>query len=97
MLLVLIVFWSVIYTVAGLIILASVPALRVTLLNLIALVIGALIGSIVFSSVYVYLVLRAPFNNHPNAAYFVGAIAGGALLLWLKIRFVKSPRDSRLL
>jgi uncharacterized membrane protein YeaQ/YmgE (transglycosylase-associated protein family) len=93
MLLLLIVFWCVIYSVMGLIILAIVPGLRVTLLNLIALVIGALIGSMIFSSLYVYLQLRAPFDNHPNAAYSFGAIAGGALLLWLRIRFVKSLRD----
>jgi hypothetical protein len=36
-----VVFWSVIYAFVGRIVLVAVPALRVTLLNLIAFVIGA--------------------------------------------------------
>jgi uncharacterized membrane protein YeaQ/YmgE (transglycosylase-associated protein family) len=90
-----VVFWCLIYTFVGLIVLATVPALRVTLLNLIAFVIGALIGSTIFSIVSGQF--HSPLDNYPNAAHFVGAVTGGAVLVWLKMRFVKSPSDGRLL
>ncbi len=90
-----VVFWCVIYTFVGLIVLASIPALRVTLLNLIAFVIGALIGSTIFSVVSGQF--RSPLDNYPDAIHFVGAVTGGVVLVFLKIRFVKSTSDSRLL
>ena len=90
-----VVFWSVIYTFMGLIVLASIPALRVTLLNLIAFVIGALIGSTIFSVVSGQF--HSPLDNYPDAIHFVGAVTGGVVLVLLKMRFVKSPSDSRLL
>lgn len=89
-----VVFWCVIYGFLGLIVLASVPALRVTVLNLIAFVVGALAGSTIFSIVYGQY--RGPLDNYPDAIHFVGALAGGAVLVWLKMRFVKSPSDGRL-
>ena len=90
-----VVFWCVTYGFVGLIVLASVPALRVTLLNLIAFVVGALVGSKIFSIIYGQY--QGPLDNYPDAIHFVGALAGGAALLWLKMRYVKSPSDSRLL
>jgi hypothetical protein len=88
-------FWCVIYTFVGLIVLATVPALRVTLLNLIVFVMGALIGSTIFSIASGQF--HSPLDNYPDAIHFVGAVTGGAVLVWLKMRFVKSPSDSRLL
>jgi hypothetical protein len=90
-----VVFWCVIYTFVGLIVLASIPALRVTLLNLIAFVIGALIGSTIFSVVSGQF--HGPLDNYPDAIHFVGAVTGGVVLVFLKMWFVKSPSDSRLL
>jgi|ERR1700674_5309508 len=89
-----VVFWCVVYTFVGLIVLAIVPALRVTLLNLTAFVIGALIGSTVFSILSGQF--QGPLDNYPNAIHFAGAVIGGSGLAWLKIRLVKSPSDSRL-
>jgi hypothetical protein len=90
-----VVFWCVIYMFVGLIVLAALPTLRVTLLNLIAFVVGALIGSTFFSIASGQF--HSPLDNYPDAIHFVGAVTGGIALLWLKLRFVKSPRDSRLL
>ena len=90
-----VVFWCVIYTFVGLIVLASVPALRVTLVNVVVFVIGGLIGSTIFSIEYGQY--RGPLDNYPDAVHFIGAVIGGILLVWLKMRFLKSPHDSRLL
>jgi hypothetical protein len=92
---VIVVFWSVIYAFVGLIVLATVPALRVTLLNLVAFVVGGLTGSTIFSIAYGQF--RGPWDNYPDAIHFVGALTGGLVLVWLKMRFVKSPGESRLL
>jgi hypothetical protein len=90
-----VVFWCMVYGFVGLIVLATVPALRVTLLNLTAFVIGALIGSTVFSVVSGQF--QGPLDNYPDAIHFAGAVVVGAGFVWLKTRFVKSPSDSRLL
>jgi hypothetical protein len=90
-----VVFWCLVYAIVGLIVLASVPTLRVTLLNLIAFVIGALIGSQIFS--FVYGQYRGPLDNYPDFAHLVGAAVGGTLFVWLKLRFVKSSSDGRLI
>jgi len=87
--------WCVVYTFVGLIVLVTVPAFRVTLLNIIAFVIGALIGSTIFSMASGQF--HSPLDNYPDAIHFVGAVTGGVVLVWLKMRFVKSPSDSRLL
>jgi hypothetical protein len=87
--------WSAVYIIVGLIILSSMPGLRVTLLNLIAFVFEGLLGSEIFSIVYGRY--RGPFDNYPDAIGLVGAVAGGAFVVWLKMRFVKTPSDSRLL
>ena len=90
-----VVFWSVIYALVGLIVLATIPALRVTLLNLVAFVVGALIGSTIFSIASGQF--RSPLDNYPDAIHFAGALTGGVLLVWLKMRFLKSPNEGRLL
>jgi hypothetical protein len=78
-----VVFWCAVYAIVGLIVLASVPTLRVTLLNLIAYVIGGLIGSQIFSIAYGQY--RGALDNYPDFARFVGAAIGGTLLVWLKL------------
>jgi uncharacterized membrane protein YeaQ/YmgE (transglycosylase-associated protein family) len=90
-----VVFWCVIYTFVGVIVLVTVPALRVSLLNLIAFVIGALIGSTIFSIASGQF--HSPLDNYPDAVHFVGAVTGGVVLVWLKMRLLKSQSDSRLL
>jgi hypothetical protein len=85
-------FWCVIYMFVGLIVLASVPALRVTLLNLIAFVIGALVGSTIFSIAYGQF--HSPLDNYPDAIHFVGAVTGGIVLVWLKCDLVYDLSES---
>ena len=46
------VYWCLVYTIAGFIVLAFVPKLRVTLLNLVAFVIGGFAGSAGILQVY---------------------------------------------
>jgi hypothetical protein len=88
-------FWCVIYAIAGLWVLAGVPALRVTLFNLIAFVIGAFAGSA--ASLSLYGRYRGRFDNYPDAISFIGAMAVGTLLVVLKLRFVKTQSHSRFL
>jgi hypothetical protein len=90
-----VVFWCVVYAFLGLLVLATVSTLRVTFLNLTVFVIGALVGSTVFSIMSGQF--QGSLDNYPDAIHFAGAVVGGAALVWLKIRFVKSPGDSRLL
>jgi hypothetical protein len=89
-------FYSLVYVVLGSIFLALVPALRLTLLNLIVFVLGAWVGGLAFLLTYVN---TAPvgFDKYPDAVRLVGAIATGTLLVWLKMRFFKTPNDSRIL
>jgi hypothetical protein len=90
------VYWCLVFTIVGLIVLAAVPTLRVTLLNLIAFVIGGFAGSA--GTLYVYGIYRfGLLENYPMTISLVGAIAGGTLLVWLKIRFIKTSGDTRLL
>jgi uncharacterized membrane protein YeaQ/YmgE (transglycosylase-associated protein family) len=88
----LVVYWCLVYTIAGFIVLASVPKLRVTVLNLLAFVIGAFAGRT--GTLYVYGAYRFGFlENYPITIGLVGAIAGGILLVWLKTRFIKTSDD----
>jgi hypothetical protein len=82
----------------GLIVLACVPSLRVTFLNLLLFVIGAFFGALAFLLAYLEI-----FKGHElkDAAFvglflvfFLGATLGGALLVKLKIRFLKTERTT---
>jgi hypothetical protein len=85
------------YAVLGSIILALVPAFRVTLLNLIVFVLGAFAGAVTFLYSFNSPVLQRVNNYVLFVLLYLGAAAfGGTLAVWLKVRFVKAPADSRL-
>jgi hypothetical protein len=89
------VYWCLVYTIAGYIVLAFVPALRVTLLNLFAFVIGGFAGSA--GILYVYGTYRfGLLDRYPMAIGLLGALAGGTLSVWLKTRLIKTSGDTRL-
>jgi len=87
---------SVALGILGLLVLACVPGLRLTFLNLLFFVVGAFFGALAFSLGYLLI-----FSGHELKdvafvglflAFFAGATLGGALLVKLKIRFVKTER-----
>ena len=90
------VYWCLVYTIAGFVVLAFVPKLRVTLLNLVAFVIGGFAGSAGILQVYGMYRLGL-LENYPVSIGLVGAIAGGTLLVWSKTRFIKTSGATRLL
>jgi hypothetical protein len=91
-----VVFWCVVYSIFRLIVLAYVPALRVTLLNLVVFVIGAFFGSLTL--LFAYGAFRlGPLQIYPDTISLIGAMAGGTLFALLKTRFIKTPADGRLL
>lgn len=78
------------YTILGLIVLSSVPGLRVTFRNLFVFVVGALLGGFVFLFLYGRVFAR---NRLGDAAFYgifpvllVGGVVGGGLLVWLRKR-----------
>jgi hypothetical protein len=93
---VVVVFWCIVYSILGVIVLACMPALRVTLLNLVAFVIGAFFGSLAF--LYANGAVRlGRLEINPGYINLVGAVAGGILFVWLKMLFIRTPIDTRLL
>jgi hypothetical protein len=96
------VYWCLVYTIVGSIVLACVPNFRVTLLNVIAFVIGAWPGSYAYyyalGFLFDHVAYRfGPLGHYPVAFSLVGAVAGGILLVCLKLRFIKTSDDRRLL
>jgi hypothetical protein len=89
-------FYPLFYAVLGSIVLAVVPGLRVTLLNLVTFVVGAWLGGMAFLVAYVNI-SSARFDRYPDAVSLFGAIACGTALVWLKLRFVQRQNDSRIL
>jgi hypothetical protein len=82
------------YTILGLIVLACLPALRLTFLNLFLFLVGAFPGGLALLFVYGRIFAR---NQLSDAAFYgifpillVGGASGGALLVWLKTRLVKT-------
>jgi len=89
-------FYSLVYTVLGSVALAAIPGLRVTLLNLVVFVLGAFAGGITFLHASSSAALQ-PLAKHYLVFivfYFGAAIFGGTLLVWLKMRFLKTSNDS---
>jgi hypothetical protein len=85
------VYWCFVYTIVGYIVLACVPALGLTLHNLIVFVIGALPGSLAFLYAVALLDDHVAYRlgaleKYPIAFSLLGAIASGTLLVWLKMR-----------
>jgi hypothetical protein len=86
------------FGILGLLVLAFVPGLRLTFMNLFIFLVGAFFGALAFSLGYLLI-----FAGHElkDAAFvglflvfFAGATLGGALLVKLKNRFVKpNARD----
>jgi hypothetical protein len=96
------VYWCLVYTILGSIVLACVPSFRVTLLNVVIFVIGAWPGVYAYYYASGFLLDHAPFHivpleHYPVALSLVGAIIGGTLMVWLKLRFTKASDDRRLL
>jgi len=99
---VIVVYWCLVYTILGSIVLASVPTFRVTVLNVVAFVFGAWLGTYVwdYSSAFLFehFALRlGPLERYPVASSLIGAAAVGVLFVWLKLRFIKSSDERRLL
>jgi len=88
--------WLVIYALMGVVVLAVIPAFRITLLNLVTFVVGAFAGSTALLYASGSRPLRFVEIN-PIEFVILGAAVGGTLVVWLKIRFIKTPPDTRLL
>ena len=94
-----VVIYSCVYAILGSIVLGLVPALRVTLLNLVVFVVGAFAGGVAFLYASNSPVLQFLKNSYVTfiLLYFVAAVFGGTVPVWLKMRFIKTPNDSRVL
>ena len=87
----------VVFTILGSIVLGCIPTLRLTAVNLLLFVIGAFPGALALP--YLYGRIFASSNNQLTSrtavlglfgVILVGAIAGGAGLVWLRIHFVRT-------
>jgi hypothetical protein len=95
---VIVVIYSCVYLILGSILLALVPAFRVTLLNLVVFVLGAFAGN--FAVLYATNTQVLDFLKSSNlffVLYFVASVFGGTVAVWLKKRLVSTPVDSRIL
>jgi hypothetical protein len=83
----------VVFTILGLILLSYVPSLRLTLPNLVVFVAGAFVAAPAFLLVYGKIFARNQLSDAAFVGIFpvllFGGASGGALLVWLKLRFVK--------
>jgi hypothetical protein len=90
-----------VYATLGSVVLALVPAFRLTLLNVVVFILGAIGGAVVFSVIFSYAsestVLQRLSYVFFYLLFFGSAAFGGTLSVWLKARFIKTPKDSRLL
>src|SRR5579862_794094 len=84
------------FTILGLILLSYVPSLRLTLSNLVVFVAGAFVVAPAFLFIYGKIFARNQLSDAAFVGIFpillVGGASGGALLVWLKLRFVKGQR-----
>ena len=87
----------VVFTILGSIVLACVPTLRLSVVNLLLFVMGAFPGALALP--YLYGRIFADSNNQLTSktavlglfvVMLVGATGGGAALVWLRIRFVRT-------
>jgi hypothetical protein len=85
------------FMIVGLITLAVVPGLRLTVPNMFLFVVGAFPGALVFFLVYGWMFGRNQWSDAASTWIFpillVGGASGGALLVWLKTRFAKTRPD----
>ena len=79
------------YTILGVLVLACIPSLRLTMLNLVFFVVGAFLATPVFLFVYGQIFARNQLSDAAFVGIFpvllVGGVFGGALVVWLKVRF----------
>ena len=75
-----------VYAILGSIVLAAVPKLRITALNLIVFVLGAYVGAL-----FIPMIPYGPLTlfNWP------GAVLAGTLSVFLKTLLIKTPTESR--
>jgi hypothetical protein len=92
----------VVFTILGLIVLASIPKLRLTITNLFLFVMGAFPGTLTFG--YLYGRIFADSANELNgrvavlgifAVMLIGAVVGGVMVVWCKTRFVPADGTPR--
>jgi hypothetical protein len=91
--------YSFAYLVLGSIVLALVPVLRVTVVNLIVFALGAFAGAVSVLYANNTCVLQRLFGNYVVfvLVYFGAATLGGTIAVGLKMRFVKTSSISRIL
>jgi hypothetical protein len=81
------------YAILGLIVLACVPTLRLTFLNLALFLVGAFAGGLGTLFLYGRAFMRDPLGDVAFYGVFpsllIGGAIGGAISVWLKIRLVK--------
>jgi hypothetical protein len=89
--------YSCIYAILGVVLLALIPAFRVTLLNIVIFTVGAFGGAVTFLYATNTSPLQVLKNNYVGfiILYFAAAVLGGTLLVSLKMRFIKTPDDER--
>jgi hypothetical protein len=90
------------FVILGLVILASVPFFRLTVLNLFVFVLAAVPGAMVCFLLYGKLLFRDRLSESVFYGIFpvllIGGIFFGALAVWLKLRFTSTRNiNSRLL
>jgi hypothetical protein len=84
------------FAILGLVVLACVPGFHLTFLNLLLFVVGAFLGALAFLFGYAQIFAGHELRDAAFVGLFpvllTGAALGGVLLVWLKIRFVKTGR-----
>jgi hypothetical protein len=83
--------------ILGLIILVAVPAFRLTISNLFVFVIGAILGIFTVPNLIIRYLIGIDIYGHMTIGgddfalvlFFFGALGGGTILVWLKMRLQK--------
>jgi hypothetical protein len=83
------------FTILGVIVLASVPALRLRFLNLLLFLLGAFPSGLLCLFIYGRLFARNQLSDAAFYGFFpillIGGAVGGTLTVWLKTRLAR-PR-----
>jgi hypothetical protein len=86
------------YAIVGSVVLICTPALRLTFLNLVTFVAGAIPGGLAFLFVYGQVLAKYQLSDAAFLgivpALAVGGIVGGGLLVWLKTHFQEPQLDN---
>jgi hypothetical protein len=85
------------FTFLGAIVLACIPAFRLTVLNLVGFVVGGFLGALVFLFAYGQIFAKHQLGNTAFAGIFpvllLGAVLGGTATVWLWMRFTKTQAE----